>query len=76
MRWRRAVEAKRDAGVVFKAASEGRPLELAKRLRLGRLAGGLERKGVVKGGAIVGPLEAARLAGHDECEQLLEDALR
>ena len=40
--WRRAVEAKRDAGMVFKAASEGRPMELARRLRLGKLAGGLD----------------------------------
>ena len=40
--WRRGVEAKRDAGMVFQAASEGRPLELGKRLRLGKLAGGLD----------------------------------
>lgn len=42
--WRRAHCANRDAVLVFKAASEGRPLELAKRLTLGRLAGALYRR--------------------------------
>lgn len=40
-RFRQAHAARRDAGMVFQAAAHGRPLELAKRLRLGRLAGGL-----------------------------------
>lgn len=41
LRWRRAVEAKRDAAMVFRAAAEGRPMELAERVRLGKLADGL-----------------------------------
>lgn len=48
LQWRRAVEAKRDAGLVFKAASEGRPLELGKRVRLGKLAGGLTSMGTIE----------------------------
>lgn len=75
-RWRRAVEAKRDAGMVFQAASEGRPMELAKRLRLGVLAGCLDARGLVKGAGTVSPLEAARLGGHDECVGLLEEAAK
>lgn len=47
--WRRAVEAKRDAAMVFKAACEGRPMELARRLRVGIKAGGLQMRGVVDG---------------------------
>ena len=53
-------------------------MELAKRLRLGVLAGALEAKGevgVVDGEAMaVGPLEAARLGGHRECVRVLEAA--
>ena len=77
--WRRAMEAKRDAGMVFQAAKEGRPLELGKRLRLGVLGGGLYANGEVEDGAggtrLVRPLEAARLGGHDECVKLLELAM-
>lgn len=74
IRWRHACEARRDAGCVFQAASEGRPMELAKRLRLGALAGGLELKGEMEDGRAVGPLEAAVLGGHEECKRLLEEA--
>lgn len=76
VRFRHASDARRDASLVFKAAAEGRPLELAKRLRLGKLAGGLERKGVLlseTGQALtVTPLEVARLGGHTQCVELLE----
>jgi len=43
LRFRRAHDAHRDARLVFRAAAEGRPLELQKRLVLGKLAGGLDR---------------------------------
>jgi len=54
---RRAHEAHRDARLVFRAAAEGRPLELQKRLVLGKLAGGVT----------AGVLSASREAGHAEC---------
>lgn len=76
VQWRQAFEARRDAALVFKAAREGRPLELAKRLRLGRLAGALETKEavVVTSGnsALLTPLEAAKLGGHSDCVATLE----
>jgi len=40
IRFRRAHEAHRDARLVFRAAAEGRPLELQRRLVLGKLVGG------------------------------------
>jgi len=43
IRLRRAHEAHRDARLVFRAAAEGRPLELQRRLVLGKLAGGTTR---------------------------------
>ena len=61
--------------MVFKAASEGRPMELARRLRLGKLAGGMNAQGTVKlyDGTfkIMSAVDAARLHGHDECVELL-----
>lgn len=78
--WRRAVCAHRDAGRVFRAARDGRPLELGKRLMLGKLAGGLAIKGVVRrpdGEEVeVGPMEAARLGGHDDCVKVLEEVVK
>lgn len=72
MQFRRAHEARRDAGMVFEAAARGRPLELAKRLRLGKLAGGLQARGQLqKDGPIMSALDAARLGGHDRCVELL-----
>lgn len=51
-------------------------MELFKRLRLGKLAGGLGIQGVTALGdgssRQVLPLEAARLGGHDECVKVLE----
>lgn len=79
MLWRRSIEAKRDAALIFNAAAHGRPMELAKRLRLGKLAGGLEIKGAVveKDGTkrMVLPLDAARLGAHDECVEVLKETL-
>lgn len=49
------MEAKRDAGRVFKAASEGSPLDLAKRLRLVKFAGGLG----ISGTYVIGGRERA-----------------
>ena len=73
--WRHGADASRDASMVFKAASEARPLELAKRLRLGKLAGGINAQGTVKldDGTfkIVSAVDAARLHRHDECVELL-----
>ena len=45
LRLRRAHEAHRDARLVFRAAAKGRPLELQRRLVLGKLAGGADRLG-------------------------------
>ena len=47
--FRRAHEAHRDARLVFRAAAEGRPLELQRRLVLGKLAGGLDIFGEMDG---------------------------
>lgn len=73
LRFRQASDARRDAKLVFQAASEGRPLELAKRLRLGVLAGGLHIKGQMQGELLL-PLEAAQRGGHVECEKVLVQA--
>ena len=75
--WRRAVEAKRDAGRVFASARDGRPLELGKRLVLGRLAGALESlHDLEHGGSVVQvtAVEAALLGGHMECVKVLREA--
>lgn len=64
LNFRRAYAAQRDAKILCVCAADGRPLELAKRLRLGALAGGLKRK---KNGMTA--LEAAAAGGHEECEQ-------
>ena len=56
------------------AAVNGRPMELAKRLRLGHLAGGLERQvrssGASLSGQLVSPLGAALHAAGTEMEKL------
>jgi len=72
LRFRRAYEAHRDARLVFRAASEGRPLELQRRLVLGKLAGGLDIVGVGDG-AMMTPVDAARAGGHDECITVMQD---
>lgn len=46
---RRAVDAKRDAGYIFRCARDSRPLELERRLWLGAQAGGLTIRGVLDG---------------------------
>lgn len=80
--WWHCVRANEDASLVFGSARDGRPMELAKRLRLGKLAGGLEIKGtidVVSGGhesvQVVDAITAARLRGHDDCVKVLEQAM-
>jgi len=72
LRLRRSHEAHRDARLVFRAAAEGRPLELQRRLVLGKLAGGLHILGEV-GGVIMTPLDAARDGGHGECIKVIDD---
>jgi len=72
MRFRRAHEAHRDARLVFRAAAEGRPLELQRRLVLGKLAGGLDILGEVDGDMMT-PLDAARAGGHEECTKVMAD---
>jgi len=67
LRFRRAHEAHRDARLVFKAATEGRPLELQRRLVLGKLAGGLASVLAHR----MTPLEAARANSNSECIALL-----
>ena len=71
MRFRRAHEAHRDARLVFHAAAEGRPLELQRRLVLGKLAGGLHVKGKADGSTHT-VLEVARAREHGECVRILE----
>ena len=74
LRFRRAHEAHRDARLVFRAAAEGRPLELQMRLVLGKLAGGLQSTRLLHG-SIMTPLEAASAGGHTECVKQLEALL-
>ena len=69
LRFIRAHEAHRDARLVFRAAAEGRPLELQRRLVLGKLAGGL---GEVDG-VMMTPLDAARAGGHEECIKVMDE---
>ena len=73
LRFRVAHEARRDARLVFRAAAEGRPLELQRRLVLGKLAGGLEMLGEVDG-IMMTPLDAAKAGVHLECIKVLADA--
>ena len=75
LQWRNGTCAWRDRDLAFRAARDGRPLELGKRLRLGRLAGALGMRGAIPaqsgGSAVVGILGAARLGGHSQCERVL-----
>ena len=71
LRCRRAHEAHRDARLVFRAAAEGRPLELQRRLVLGKLAGGLDILGEVDGMKMT-PLDAARAGGHVDCINVID----
>ena len=70
VRFRRAHEAHRDARLVFRAAAEGRPLELQRRLVLGKLAGGQEKLGEANC-EMMTPLDAAMAGGNDECIKVL-----
>jgi len=72
LRLRRAHEAHRDARLVFRAAAAGRPLELQRRLVLGKLAGGQVRLEKVDG-VMMTPLDAARAGGHGECIKMIKD---
>jgi len=58
---------------VFKAAVEGRPLELQRRMVLGKLAYGLDILGEVNG-VMMTPLDAAKAGGHEECIKVIENA--
>ena len=71
LRLRRAHGAHRDARLVFRAAAEGRPLELQRRLVLGKLACGLDILGEVDG-VMMTPLDAAKAAGHEECIKVID----
>ena len=75
LRFRRAQQAHRDARLVFKAAANGRPLELQRRLVVGKLAGGLYKLGKV-GGSMMTPLVAARTGGHEECIKVIENTFQ
>jgi len=70
VRHRQAVHVHRDARLVFRAAAEGRPLELQKRLVLGVLGGALHETGMVHGVPMTA-MEAAAAGGHEECEMQL-----
>ena len=72
LRLRRAHEAHRDARLVFRAAAEGLPLELQRRLVLGKLASGLDILGKMDG-MMITPLDAARAGGHEECIKVMDD---
>ena len=71
VRFRRAHEAHRDARLVFRAAAEGRPLELQRRLVLGKLAGGASMHRLTHDGLPVTPFQAAILRGYHDCVQVL-----
>jgi len=72
LRFRRAHEAHRDARLVFRAAAEGRPLELQRRLVLGKLAGGITKTSLyLHTGQHIIALEAALMGGHVQCVRLL-----
>jgi len=71
--FRRAHQAHRDARLVFRAAAEGRPLELQRRLVLGKLAGGLDILGEVDR-MMMNPLDAARAGGHEECVKVINNS--
>ena len=75
LRLRRVHEAHRDAGLVFRAASEGRPLELQRRLVLGKLAGGATITRISPSGSRITPVEAATAGGHYDCVELLAEAM-
>jgi len=65
MRFQRAHQAHRDARLVFRAAAEGRPLELQRRLVLGKLAGGGHAtRQHPRVGRSMNAMEAASLGGH------------
>jgi len=70
----RAHDAHRDARLVFRAAAEGRPLELQRRLVLGKLAGGLDILGEVDGMTMT-PLDAARAGAYNDCVSALSDTI-
>lgn len=76
--WRRASDAWRDRALVFPSATQGRPLELVKRLELGKLADGHWTKGQIEGSdgnAIrLDVLEATVREGHMECAAILQAA--
>ena len=74
VRHRHTAQAHRDAGLVYRAAAEGRPMELAKRLKLGVLAGAADSQ-VGLGGSMQSALKAAVPNGHDECALLVRRSL-
>ena len=71
LRFRRAHEAHRDASLVFQAAAQGRPLELQRRLVLGKLAGGASFARLTRDGSRVTPIQVASLKGFHECAEVL-----
>jgi len=75
LRFRGAHDAHRDVRLVFRAAAEGRPLELQRRLVLGKLAGGLDILGKVDG-VMMTPLDAAKACGHEECIKVIENTFQ
>ena len=61
--FRRGHQAHRDASLLGRCCGEGRPLELGKRLRLGKLA--------CSAGRLVELDAMAREGGHDDCMEVL-----
>ena len=74
LRLRRAHEAHRDARLVFRAAAKGQPLELQRRLVLGKLAYGIDILGEVDG-VMMTPLDVAEADGHKECIDVLVEMM-
>lgn len=72
--FRTAADAKRDAQMVWRASAEGRPMELQKRLRLGILAGGVDRMSLASG-VEMNAVMAAESNQHIECAQMLRRAV-
>lgn len=71
-KWRHSYEAHRDARLVYAQARIGRPMELRRRLYLGKFAGGLD----LPGPDGFTPLEIAFLRGNTACVAVIDEVIR
>ena len=75
--WRIGKEAAADSKIIFKACRDGRPLELTKRIFLGRFSPQHLRAERInpKDSKLHSALQAAQINNHVECEAILESWL-